>query len=144
MKKLMIIGAALAVLLVMMSAYVVQEPEQVVVTQFGKPVGRPISTPGLKFRTPLIQTVHRFEKRFMEWDGDPNQLPTRDKRFIWVNTYARWRITDPLLRPIRQFVPPLGGVDLSFLILFLLVQGIRGYLLPGAYTAIMGAVTGVG
>jgi membrane protease subunit HflC len=75
----------------------VQEPEQVVVTQFGKPVGRPITTPGLKFRTPLIQTVHRFEKRFMEWDGDPNQLPTRDKRFIWVDTYARWRITDPLL-----------------------------------------------
>jgi membrane protease subunit HflC len=97
MKKLIIVGAALAVLLVLMSAYVVQEPEQVVVTQFGKPVGRPITTPGLKFRTPLIQTVHRFEKRFMEWDGDPNQLPTRDKRFIWVDTYARWRITDPLL-----------------------------------------------
>ena len=97
MKKLIIVGAALAVLLVLMSAYVVQEPEQVVVTQFGKPVGRPITTPGLKFRTPMIQTVHRFEKRFMEWDGDPNQLPTRDKRFIWVDTYARWRITDPLL-----------------------------------------------
>jgi membrane protease subunit HflC len=97
MKKLIIVGAALVVLLVLMSAYVVQEPEQVVVTQFGKPVGRPITTPGLKFRTPLIQTVHRFEKRFMEWDGDPNQLPTRDKRFIWVDTYARWRITDPLL-----------------------------------------------
>ncbi len=97
MKKIIIVASALAVLLVLMSAYVVQEPEQVVVTQFGKPVGRPITTPGLKFRAPLIQTVHRFEKRFMEWDGDPNQLPTRDKRFIWVNTYARWRITDPLL-----------------------------------------------
>ncbi len=97
MKKIIIVAAALVVLLVLMSAYIVQEPEQVIVTQFGKPVGRPISKPGLKFRTPLIQTVHRFEKRFMEWDGDPNQLPTRDKRFIWVNTYARWRITDPLL-----------------------------------------------
>lgn len=97
MKKIIIAAGVLVVLLVLMSAYIVQEPEQVVVTQFGKPVGRPISTPGLKFRTPLIQTVHRFEKRFMEWDGDPNQLPTRDKRFIWVNTYARWRITDPLL-----------------------------------------------
>jgi membrane protease subunit HflC len=97
MKKIIIAAGVLVVLLVLMSAYIVQEPEQVVVTQFGKPVGRPITTPGLKFRTPLIQTVHRFEKRFMEWDGDPNQLPTRDKRFIWVDTYARWRITDPLL-----------------------------------------------
>lgn len=97
MKKIIIAAGVLVVLLVLMSAYIVQEPEQVIVTQFGKPVGRPISTPGLKFRTPLIQTVHRFEKRFMEWDGDPNQLPTRDKRFIWVDTYARWRITDPLL-----------------------------------------------
>lgn len=97
MKKIIIAAGVLVVLLVLMSAYVVQEPEQVIVTQFGKPVGRPITTPGLKFRAPLVQTVHRFEKRFMEWDGDPNQLPTRDKRFIWVDTYARWRITDPLL-----------------------------------------------
>jgi len=97
MKKLPFILAGLAFLVLLMSAYVVQEPEQVIITQFGKPVSRPISTPGLKFKTPLIQKVHRFEKRFLEWDGDPNQLPTRDKRFIWVNTYARWRITDPLL-----------------------------------------------
>ena len=97
MKKILVVVAAAALLLLLSSAYVVQEPEQVIITQFGKPVGRPISTPGLKFKTPLIQKVHRFEKRFLEWDGDPNQLPTRDKRFIWVNTYARWRITDPLL-----------------------------------------------
>jgi modulator of FtsH protease HflC len=97
MRKLFILLGVAAVLLFLMSAYVVQEPEQVIVTQFGKPVGRPITTPGLKFRTPLIQRVQRFEKRFLEWDGDPNQLPTRDKRFIWVDTYARWRITDPLL-----------------------------------------------
>lgn len=97
MKTLGLIAAAAVVLYLLLSVYVVQEPEQVVITQFGKPVGRPITTPGLKFKTPLIQKVHRFEKRFLEWDGDPNQLPTRDKRFIWVNTYARWRITDPLL-----------------------------------------------
>jgi membrane protease subunit HflC len=97
MKKLPFILAGLALLFVLMSAYVVQEPEQVILTQFGKPVGPPISSPGLKFKTPLIQKVHRFEKRYLEWNGDPNQLPTRDKRFIWVNTYARWRITDPLL-----------------------------------------------
>jgi membrane protease subunit HflC len=97
MAKIIIAVGILAVLLVLTSAYVVQEQEQVIITQFGKPVSLPISTPGLKFKTPLIQKVHRFEKRFLEWDGDPNQLPTRDKRFIWVNTYARWRITDPLL-----------------------------------------------
>lgn len=97
MKSIIIVLAALALLALMLSVYVVQEPEQVIITQFGKPVTLPISTPGLKFKTPLIQKVHRFEKRFLEWDGNPNQLPTRDKRFIWVNTYARWRITDPLL-----------------------------------------------
>jgi membrane protease subunit HflC len=77
--------------------FVVQEYEQVILTQFGKPVGDPITTPGLKIKLPFIQKDHRFEKRFLEWDGEPNQLPTKDKRFIWVNTYARWRITDPLL-----------------------------------------------
>lgn len=77
--------------------YTVNEAEQVVITQFGKPVGKPISTPGLKVKTPFVQTVHAFEKRFLEWDGDPNQIPTKDKRFIWVDSYARWRITDPLL-----------------------------------------------
>jgi membrane protease subunit HflC len=97
MKKLPFILAGLLLLFVLLSAYVVQEPEQVILTQFGKPVGPPISSPGLKFKTPLIQKVHRFDKRYLEWDGDPNQLPTRDKRFIWVNTYARWHITDPLL-----------------------------------------------
>jgi membrane protease subunit HflC len=77
--------------------FVVQEYEQVIITQFGKPVGDPISSPGLKVKIPFIQKDHRFEKRFLEWDGDANQLPTKDKRFIWVDTYARWRISDPLL-----------------------------------------------
>ena len=79
------------------SLYVVQETQQVIITQFGKPVGQPISTPGLKIKVPFVQTVYAFEKRFLEWDGDPNQIPTKDKRFIWVDTYARWRITNPLL-----------------------------------------------
>ena len=77
--------------------YIVREPQQVIITQFGKPVGDPVTTPGLHFKTPFVQKVHRFDRRFLEWDGDPNQLPTRDKRFIWVDMYARWRITDPLL-----------------------------------------------
>jgi membrane protease subunit HflC len=79
------------------AVFIVQETEQVVLTQFGKPVGKPIVTPGLKLKVPFVQKVHAFEKRFLEWDGDPNQIPTEDKRFIWVDTYARWRITDPLL-----------------------------------------------
>jgi membrane protease subunit HflC len=79
------------------SLYVVREYEQVIITQFGRPIGDPIAKPGLKVKVPLIQKAHRFEKRFLEWDGDPNQLPTKDKRFVWVDMYARWRITDPLL-----------------------------------------------
>jgi len=92
---LILIGAIL--ILVSNSLYVVKEPEQVIITQFGQPKGDPIDTPGLKFKAPFIHTVHRFDRRFLEWDGDPNQLPTKDKRFIWVDMYARWRITDPLL-----------------------------------------------
>lgn len=78
------------------SAYTVGETEQVIVTQFGEPVGSPVTDPGLHFKLPFVQTANYFEKRFLEWDGSPNQVPTRDKRFIWVDTYARWRITDPL------------------------------------------------
>jgi len=77
--------------------FVVNETEQVVITQFGKPVRDAITTPGLKLKVPLMQKANYFEKRFLEWDGDPNQIPTKDKRFIWVDAYARWRITDPLL-----------------------------------------------
>ncbi len=77
--------------------FIVQEPEQVIITQFGKPVGQPLIAPGFKTKIPFIQVTHRFDKRFLEWDGDANQLPTKDKRFIWVDTYARWRINDPLL-----------------------------------------------
>ena len=87
------------VLLVVLSqtAYTVNEIEQVIITQFGDPVGDPVVTPGLHFKVPFIQRINVFDKRFLEWDGNPNQVPTRDKRFIWVDTYARWRITDPLL-----------------------------------------------
>ena len=86
-----------ALILVGGSLYTVNEVEQVIITQFGEPVGDPVTTPGLHFKVPFIQTANFFDKRFLEWDGDPNQIPTRDRRFIWVDTYARWRITDPLL-----------------------------------------------
>jgi modulator of FtsH protease HflC len=96
MRNISIIIALLVLIVLRSSFYVVQEPEQVIITQFGKPVGNPVSEPGLSFKIPFIQKVHRFDKRFLEWDGDANELPTKDKRFILVDTYARWRITDPL------------------------------------------------
>ncbi len=91
-----VVGIALLILLGQ-SAYTVSETEQVIITQFGEPVGDPVVTPGLKFKVPFIQRTNVFDKRFLEWDGSPNQVPTKDRRFIWVDTYARWRITDPLL-----------------------------------------------
>jgi modulator of FtsH protease HflC len=88
---------ALAVLLLFNSAYYeVSETSQVIITQFGNPIGAPVTTPGLHLKMPFIQQVNAFDKRFLEWDGSPNQVPTKDKRFIWVDTYARWRIVDPL------------------------------------------------
>ncbi|MDD5567979.1 MAG: protease modulator HflC [Candidatus Omnitrophica bacterium] len=76
--------------------FLVDETKQVVITQFGKPVGNPIVSSGLHFKTPFIQQAHYFEKRLLEWDGDPNQIPTKDKKYIWVDTTARWKIVDPL------------------------------------------------
>ena len=76
--------------------YVVDETEQVIITQFGDPVGEAVNTPGMKFKIPFIQTANYFDKRYLEWDGDRNQVPTKDKKFIFVDTYARWQITDPL------------------------------------------------
>src|SRR5262249_20586804 len=93
--------AAVVVLLVLLallsfSVYTVSETEQVILTQFGRPVGGLVTEPGLHFKLPFIQDVHRFDKRWLEFDGDPNQIPTRDKKYIWVETYARWRVADPL------------------------------------------------
>jgi modulator of FtsH protease HflC len=98
-QKLLIIGGAvfLGFILLTSSVFVVQETQQVIITQFGEPVGLPIDTPGVHVKMPFVQKVNYFDKRFLEWDGSPNQVPTKDKRFIWVNTYARWRISDPLL-----------------------------------------------
>jgi len=97
MRAGVIVLAVVVLLVIANTFYVVNEFDQVIITQFGKPVGDPITTPGLKLKVPMVQQVHRFDKRFLEWDGDPNQLPTKDKRFIYVDTYARWRISDPLL-----------------------------------------------
>jgi len=79
------------------SAFIVNETEQVVITRFGKPMRQTISAPGVHFKMPLIEDANFFDKRFLEWDGDANQIPTKGKKFIWVDTYARWRISDALL-----------------------------------------------
>jgi membrane protease subunit HflC len=90
------VAAFVALIFLISSTFTVNEYEQVVVTQFGRPIGTAITKPGINFKMPFIQTANIFEKRFMEWVGDPNQLPTKDKKFIFVETYARWQITDPL------------------------------------------------
>ena len=86
----------IAILAVSGAFYMVDETQQVVITQFGRPIGEPVAKAGLYFKTPFIQQANYFEKRILQWDGYPNQIPTKDKRYIWVDTTARWRISDPL------------------------------------------------
>jgi membrane protease subunit HflC len=97
-----------AALLLFASLYTVSETEQVIITQFGRPVGGVVSTPGLHAKVPFIQAVHRFDKRWLAFDGDPNEIPTKDKKYIWVDTYARWRIADPL-RFFQAVGDEIGG-----------------------------------
>ena len=97
------IGIIVIVLIFGGAFYIVNESEQVVITQFGKPVGDPVTEPGLKIKKPFLETANYFDKRFLAWDGEPKQVSTRDKRFININTYARWRISDPLQYAKRLF-----------------------------------------
>jgi len=91
---LALLGIATYVL--MSSIYTVNEVEQMIITQFGKPVGAPVTSAGLKFKLPFIQEVNPIDKRVLEWDGNPSDMPTKDKLYISVDLFARWRITDPL------------------------------------------------
>lgn len=95
-KGFIIIIAVIVCLFVFTSAYVVDETEQVVVTQFGRVVGETKQAPGLYFKTPFIQTANYFPKNLLHWDGEPGQIPTLDKTYIWVDTFARWKIVDPI------------------------------------------------
>ena len=98
MKNMLKIGgglAALALVVVLLGTfYTLQEGEQAVIVQFGRPVGTPVTEAGLHVKLPFVQEVRRFEKRILIWDGDPNQIPTKGREFIWVDTTARWRIAD--------------------------------------------------
>ena len=93
---LIIVIVAAAAFLAYNAAYTVDETEQVIITQFGRIVGTPKTDPGLRFKLPFIQHAKYFAKNLLDWDGDPGQIPTLDKTFIWVDTFARWKITDPV------------------------------------------------
>jgi membrane protease subunit HflC len=88
--------AAIALVTASTAVYTVGEIEQAIITQFGKPVGEPITTAGLKLKLPFVQEVNRIDSRVLEWDGNPSDMPTKDKLYISVDLFARWKITDPL------------------------------------------------
>lgn len=98
--KMYSIGLILLLLLLVILArsavYTVSEVEQVIITQFGRPIGTPVVEAGLKVKVPFIQDINPIEKRVLEWDGNPSDMPTKDKLYISVDLFARWRITDPL------------------------------------------------
>jgi len=95
-KTLFLIVIAAGILLVYSAAYVVDETEQVLITQFGRVVGKPVTLPGLKFKLPFLQVANFFPKNLLTWDGEPGQVPTKDKTYIWVDAFARWKIVDPI------------------------------------------------
>ncbi len=96
--NILFIAIAVVILFTLInSLYVVTEKNQVIVTQFGDPKGDAVTKPGLHMKVPFIQIANKFEKRWLEWDGDTNEIPTKDKKYIWVDTYARWRVSDPLI-----------------------------------------------
>jgi modulator of FtsH protease HflC len=112
-KLVILVVAVVAILFVFTAAYVVDETEQVVVTQFGKVVGKPKTEPGLYFKIPFIQNATYFPKNLLEWDGDPGQIPTLDKTYIWVDAFARWRIIDPIefFQTVNNTVSAQGRLD---------------------------------
>ncbi len=113
-KGMILIVAAIALFLVAFaSAYTVDETKQVIVTQFGKVVGDPKTDPGLYFKIPFIQQVNSFPKNILAWDGDPGQIPTLEKTYIWVDTFARWKIVDPIkfFQTVNNTVSALGRLD---------------------------------
>ena len=92
---LILAAVFVGILVISLSVYTVDQTEQVIITQFGQPEGEPITEPGLHFKVPFVQAVNTLDKRFLEWDGAPVAIPTRDKTYIHVDTFARWRIEDP-------------------------------------------------
>ncbi len=111
--KALIIPLVIVLFVLYQGIFTVDETRQVVITQFGKPVGDPITEPGLNFKIPFIQTVNYFPKNLLQWDGDPSQIPTLDKTYIYVDTFARWKIVDPLkfFQTVNNVVGGLARLD---------------------------------
>lgn len=109
----MIVVVIVGLIIIGGSLYTVDQTQQVVITQFGEPIGDPGTEPGLHLKIPFIQKVNYFEKRILAWDGLPTQVPTKDKRYIWVDTTARWKIVDPLkfLQSVGREMVALGRLD---------------------------------
>ena len=93
---LIILLLVIVIILLGTSLYILDETQQAIITQFGKPVGQPITTAGIHFKVPFIQKVIVFDKRVLEWDGNPQEIPTLDNKFIYIDTFARWRISDAI------------------------------------------------
>ena len=119
---------------VLASAFIVDETEQAVITEFGKPVGHPIQKAGLYWKTPFVQEVHKFDNRILEWDGYPSEIPTADKKLIYVDVTGRWRIDNPLLflqtmhneRNAQSRLDDIvDGITRDFVTLFLLPEIVR-------------------
>ena len=138
MKKSMIAAAVtgfLIVIVLMGALFTVDETEQVVILQFGRPVGQPITDAGLHFKLPFIQDIKSFDKRVLEWDGDEVQIPTSDKKFVLVDTFARWRIVDALkyLQTVRgdelaaqsRLDDIIGSATRNFVSQNLLIEAVR-------------------
>ena len=113
LKGLIIAIAFLTIYVIFSSAYIVDETEQVIITQFGRVVGEPKQAPGLYFKLPVIQQVNVFPKNLQQWDGDPGQIPTLDKTYIWVDVFARWRIVDPVkfFQTVNNMLSAKGRLD---------------------------------
>jgi len=111
--KLLIVPAIIILIAIYSGAYVIDETEQVVITQFGKPIGQPKTEPGLYFKIPILQNANFFPKNLLEWDGDAGQVPTLDKTFLYVDAFARWKIVDPLrfFQTVNNVVGALARLD---------------------------------
>jgi membrane protease subunit HflC len=111
--KLLIIPAVIVLIAIFSAAYVIDETEQVIITQFGKAIGEPKTEPGLYFKIPIIQNANFFPKNLLEWDGDAGQVPTLDKTFIYVDAFARWKIVDALkfFQTVNNVVGALARLD---------------------------------
>jgi membrane protease subunit HflC len=111
--KVLLISFAVVLFVLYQGIYTVDETQQAVITQFGKSVGDPITEPGLNFKIPFIQNVNYFPKNLLQWDGDPSQIPTLDKTYIYVDTFARWKIVDPLkfFQTVNNVVGGLARLD---------------------------------